>query len=569
MAKCSSCGPAVHGRKDRPHVYLKQEPTTCAGCGARVEARTVLREGTVFRLRHCPKCGPTEERVGGGSRAYLADFLSQGATPGGEPRVFKTTTSTCAKCLALVDTKVVLEGGKVFFAKQCPTCGPSRALVSEDAAWYVDAYAYSRAGSQPLESATRPARGCPEDCGLCTDHEQHTCVPIVEVTDHCNLACPVCIADNAQAHHLSVEEFRRVVDGLVRSEGLLESIALSGGEPTSHPHFLELLDVATRPEIGRVVVLTNGLRLGKDRAFARELKEKGAYVCLQLDGLTPKAHLALRGRDLTEEKAAALAALEELKIPTQLLCTVARGVNEDQLGALVDLMLEKDHIVSLNVQPLTLSGHGGGAFGGDPLDRVTIPGVLEAVEAQTNGRVARSDFCPLPCPNPHCVALTYLLKLDDGGYVPFPRFADLRKHGGLLRNSASIPALPEIEQALMDVTYDLFARQDEVPQSKGILRALRRAVDTMFKAGPLTFQQALRGGELQAKSIFVHHYMDPHDFDLERLRKCCNHYTRPDGRLMPACGFNLFHRGAAKGSGTARASWGKAPWSGSGAGAKG
>jgi len=309
-----------------------------------------------------------------------------------------------------------------------------------------------------------------------------------------------------------------------------------------------------------VVILTNGVRLGRDRAFAEKLKEKGAYVVLQLDGFTPQVHRTLRGRDLTEEKAAALKVIEELKIPTQLLATVARGVNEDQLGALVDLMLSKDHIVSLNVQPLALSGRGGASFGGDPLDRVTVPGVMRAIEAQTSGRIAFTDFCPLPCPSPHCVALTYLLRLDDGSYVPFPRFADLRKHGGLLRNSASLPALPEIEQALRDVTYDVFARQDEVPQSKGILAALRRAVDAMFSGAALPLREALKGGERQAKSIFIHHYMDAHDFDLERLRKCCNHYPQPDGTLMPACGFNLFHRGAALGAGTPRAAWGRAPW---------
>ena len=107
------------------------------------------------------------------------------------------------------------------------------------------------------------------------------------------------------------------------------------------------------------------------------------------------------------------------------------------------------------------------------------------------------------------------------------------------------------------------SRQDEVPGAQGILSALRRAVDTMFPTTPLSFKDALKGGERQAKSIFIHHYMDAHDFDLERLRKCCNHYPQPDGRLMPACGFNLFHRGAAQGASTPRAAWGQAPWPGS------
>ena len=87
---------------------------------------------------------------------------------------------------------------------------------------------------------------------------------------------------------------------------LRRRIALSGGEPTSHPRLFELLEIANRPEIGRVVVITNGLRLGRDRAFAERLKQTGAYVGLQFDGFTADTHEKIRGRDLCKEKTAAL-----------------------------------------------------------------------------------------------------------------------------------------------------------------------------------------------------------------------------------------------------------------------
>jgi hypothetical protein len=82
----------------------------------------------------------------------------------------------------------------------------------------------------------------------------------------------------------------------------------------------------------------------------------------------------------------------------------------------------------------------------------------------------------------------------------------------------------------------------------------------MFPGRPLSQRELVRAGERQAKSIFVHHYMDAYDFDLARLRKCCHHYPQADGRLMPMCGFNLFHRGAATGSGSPRAPWGRGSW---------
>src|SRR4029077_15136191 len=98
------------------------------------------------------------------------------------------------------------------------------------------------------------------------------------------------------------------------------------------------------------------------------------------------------------------------------------------------------------------------------------------------------------------------------------------------------------------------ARQDEIERGPEILAALRRALDEMFPRKPLWPREAFRVSERQSKSIFLHHYMDRHDFDLERLRKCCHHYPQIDGRIMAACGFNMFHRGAAKGPDTPRQS---------------
>src|SRR5262249_30077066 len=162
---------------------------------------------------------------------------------------FKQTTSTCPTCLDLLLCDVVIRDGKVWFEKDCPRCGPSRALVSEDAKYYVRAYAYARAGTEPLRFAAEVVHGCPTDCGTSNDHEQHTCLPIIEVTDHCNLECPICIVDNQYSTHMSLADFTGIIDTLVANEGWCESVALSGGEPTSHPQIMDLVRIATRPEI--------------------------------------------------------------------------------------------------------------------------------------------------------------------------------------------------------------------------------------------------------------------------------------------------------------------------------
>ncbi len=549
---CTTCTP-IAKRPDRPHTFFAHEMTTCCGCGAEREGRVVLRDGGVVRLVFCATCGPSEQVVSDDALAYVADFLARGLASGSGDHLFKRTTSTCPGCMALVQADVVLRDGKVYFHKNCHRCGPSRALVSENAAYYVQAYSYARAGTEPLHVAHAATHGCPTDCGVCDDHEQHTCLPIIEITDHCNLECPICIVNNQYSTHMEPAVFADVIAGLLRAEGQCESVALSGGEPTSHPKILELIDIATRDDIGRVVIVTNGLRLGKDRKFAEAIKAKGAYIGLQLDGFTPSTHEKIRGRDLCGEKAAALRVLKELQIPTQLIFVATRGANEDQIGQAVELLLAEDHILSLNFQPAAFTGLGGGVYAGDPLDRLTIPGVIAAIEAQTGGLLKVSDFSPLPCSHPQCVSLSYLLRLNDGSHLPFARFVDFSRHGTLLRSSATLPATAETQDALLEVMHDVYARSDEIERGDDVLKALRRSLDTMFPPRPLTPHEQVRMGEQQAKSIFLHHYMDAHDFDLERLRKCCHHYPQTDGRIMPACGFNLFHRGAARGPNQAKA----------------
>jgi len=468
--------------------------------------------------------------------------------------------STCPECLKVIQAQVVFEDNKVYFLKYCPEHGHSKALVSEDAEYYQRAFTFIRPGSVPKHFSTAVKEGCPTDCGLCPSHQQHTCLPIVEITDHCNLECPICIVDNRYANHVTREEFQGIIDLLLKAEGTLETITLSGGEPTSHPEFIELVDLASRPEIGRVSVVTNGIRIARSKEFCETLKQKNVYVILQMDGFDDEVQTTIRGVPLMEIKWKALEHLAEFGISTQIAFVPARGVNEHQLGEAVRLMLSRDHILSLLIQPLARTGHGGGVFPTDPMDRLTIPGVIRAIDEQTNGMVAREDFIPLPCSHPLCVSLTYLLKMDDGSYLPFPRFVDLKKHLDLFQQTATLEPGRQTENALQGAINDLWSASGEIPDSDKIIKALRRALLEMFPSKKVSRQELIGLAERQAKTIFIHHYMDRHDFDLERLMKCCHHYPQIDGRIIPACGFNMFHRGAAKGPNTPTPEWGRNPF---------
>ncbi|AUX43367.1 uncharacterized protein SOCE26_048150 [Sorangium cellulosum] len=450
----------------------------------------------------------------------------------------------CPQCKRAVDGVRILRGGKVYLRKQCPEHGQSEALISGDADWFLRSLTYVKEGSRPLQYATAVERGCPDDCGLCPDHEQHSCLPIIEITNHCNLECPICIVQNRHNYNMTREEFGRVLDGIVAKEGQLETINLSGGEPTLHPEFLELLDMArAKTEIARVSISTNGLRCASDYTFCEELARRKVYVSLQLDALNNPALRVLRGGgDQAAAREKALANLKKAGVRTTLVSTVARGVNDDRIGDCIRLLYENDFILSLTFQPAAYTGYGGAHFAPhDPLDVMTIPDVVRAAEEQT-GLLRKSDFLPLPCSHPSCFALTYLLKVD-GEFIPFPRFLELDRYLELLANRGTIRPDDQFEGALRDAIDQMWTSSGQVPDCDRILGVLRKAIFLMYpEERALELEERLHIGEGLVKTVFIHAFMDVHTFEVDRIKKCCTHYALPDGRLMPGCAYNNLYR---------------------------
>ena len=218
--------------------------------------------------------------------------------------------------------------------------------------------AYIKPGSVPLKHSTHPSRkAAPSDCGLCADHEQHSCLPIIEITNYCNLECPICIVQNRHNYNMTVPEFRSVIDGLIAKEGTLDTINLSGGEPTVHPQFLELLDLAKRPEIARVSISTNGVLIASDLEFCRELARRGTYVNLQLDALSnPELRdgCCWHAGDQEGLKRRALENLRAAGVRTSIVSTLAKGINDAQIGDCVRLLRENDFIPFVDVPAVRL-----------------------------------------------------------------------------------------------------------------------------------------------------------------------------------------------------------------------
>jgi len=499
------------------------------------------------------------------------------------------TTSVCNTCRRLVPAKVVVEGSKVSFDKFCPDHGRHRAYIYSDVEQYLHAQRFVKPAVTPLAFAGDAKKPCTEGCGMCSNHEQHLCMPIVEITNRCDLACPVCLVasgagvspasvDEIVQRHgiglsssdaslngthtagetpapldgdMSVDDFRRVLGRLIAAERQVDILTLSGGEPLLHPRILDIVDAAAaRPEIVRVSISTNGLALLRDPALLPALAERNVVISLQFDGLDDTAYTTLRGRPLRDEKLRLLDLLATSAVTTSLTVTLAAGVNEGQLAPILDYFFAQRHVVSLMIQPVAYAGRAADLAGRG--DRLTIPDVIRLLAATR--KVEAADFAPLPCSHPLCFSLAYYLMLDWGGRVPVNR---LIQADGLMDalSNRTVFGLDENEhQRIKDMVYDLWSGPaGTAPDGQAVLETLRNILGEL-SCDCFNAKKAFTTAERRIKSIFIHAFQDADTFDQARVRRCCNAYPQPDGRLIPACVHNVLGGRSERGAGVPPAS---------------
>ena len=437
------------------------------------------------------------------------------------------TRSLCPVCRRVVDAQVLLRDGAVYLRKRCPEHGWHEALVSADAEWYVHNLKYNKPGAVPYDFATVVERGCPADCGLCPEHQQHTCVGVLEITGRCNLACPICFADSGAGGDLSLAEVELILDRLVETEGRPEVLQLSGGEPTLHPRLFEILAAARARDIRHLMLNSNGLRLAEDAGFARELAAYRPIVYLQFDGLHAETYLALRGRDLRAIKEQALANFAAAGLPAVLVMTVVEGINDGELGEVLRYGLRHPAVLGVSYQPATFAGrHPANA---DSLHRSTLTSVLRALESQSEGVFRVSDFRPVPCPHPACSACTYAV-VDGEEVLPLPRLLDVDDYLDFVTNRAAL-SVPEELRESVEALWSMAAMLGSGKSEHDLVR-VTGCCDVPLPANPAEF---LRNFFM----IQVHGFMDEHSFDVKRLMKCCIHQLLPDGRAVPFCAYNV------------------------------
>ena len=322
------------------------------------------------------------------------------------------TLSLCPQCLRRIEAKIVFEDGNVFMLKRCPEHGRQKVRIATDIEYYKSIRNYVKPSETPRRFGTATHFGCPYDCGLCTDHEQHSCLTVIEITDRCNLTCPTCYAESSPTHgrHRTLAEVEAMVDLVVANEGEPDVIQISGGEPTLHPQFWEILDMCKRKPIKHLMVNTNGVRLAKDEAFvARLATYAGAFeVYLQFDSFRENVLLAMRGRDLRAVRQQAIEHLNKYNLSTTLVVTLQKGLNDDEMGDIIAFALKQKCIRGVTFQPTQAAGR---LDNFNPeTDSFSLTEVRQGIIDQSPVFTAE-DLLPVPC-NPDALAMAYALKLD-------------------------------------------------------------------------------------------------------------------------------------------------------------
>jgi uncharacterized radical SAM superfamily Fe-S cluster-containing enzyme len=336
---------------------------------------------------------------------------------------FDFTVSLCSECLQRVDAKIILQDNDVFMIKRCPQHVYQKILIATDAQYYTRARQYVKPSGMPLKFNTETIYGCPYDCGLCPDHEQHSCLTLLEITDRCNLSCPTCYASSSPSYgkHRTLDEIDFMLKAIVENEGQPDVVQISGGEPTMHPKFFEIIEKCRAQPIRHLMVNTNGTRIATEPDFAAKLAKyrENFEIYLQFDSFKQSALEHLRGVDLRNTRLSALEQLNRHNISTTLVVTLQKGVNEDEIGAIIDFALKQDCVRGVTFQPTQFAGR---LEQVDPNQhRYTLTEIRQAILTQSSV-FSPEDIIPVPC-NPDALAMGYALKWQ-GKVLPLTHLID-------------------------------------------------------------------------------------------------------------------------------------------------
>ncbi len=439
--------------------------------------------------------------------------------------ILSRTESVCPECLARIPADRVSDGADIFLEKTCPEHGAFRTVLWRGKPYYA-LWARPKIPSFPQNPFTEVRDGCPYDCGLCGDHRQHTCSVLLEVTQRCDLRCPVCFADagKSSADDWTLSEVSAWYDRLLACGGPF-NIQFSGGEPCLRDDLPEMIRLGRAKGFSFFQVNTNGLRIACEPAYLAKLKDAGlTTVFLQFDGTNDAIYRQIRGRDLLEQKLQALANCVEQGVGVVLVPTLIPGINTGDIGNIIRLALANMPAArGVHFQPVSYFGRY--PAGLDQEARITLPEVIREIETQTGGMMPAESFCPPGCENALCSFHANFVLMPNGVLKPLSHFQETTC------GCKPIIAAEGAARARKFVSAN-WANPGSAPQTS--IFHQRPSLDDLdfFLERKRTYTFCISGMAFQ----------DAWNLDLERLRDCCIHVASPDGRLVPFCAYNLTDR---------------------------
>lgn len=438
------------------------------------------------------------------------------------------TLSLCPTCLKRIDAKIIFEGTNVYMTKRCHEHGFFKVLIADDIAYYKNIRNYNKPSEIPRQFNTKTHYGCPYDCGLCPDHEQHSCLTVVELTDRCNLTCPTCYAGSSPTYgrHRTLDEIKKMLDAIVANEGEPDVVQLSGGEPTIHPHFFEVLDYAKTLPIRHLMLNTNGIEIAKDFAFAERL---AAYapnfeVYLQFDSFKDEVLQQMRGASLSRIREQALAHLNRVNLSTTLVVTLQKGLNDDEIGKTIAFALDQRCVRGVTFQPTQIAGRFENF--NSQTDRMTLTEVRRKIIEQSQV-FNQDDLIPVPC-NPDALVMGYALKLSDQVF-PLTRYVN---PADLLDNSKNT-IVYEQDETLREKMISLFSTGNSVESASEKLHSILCCLPKI-DAPALSYDNLFR--------VIIMQFIDAYNFDVRAIKKSCVHIVNKDYKIIPFETMNLFYR---------------------------
>jgi hypothetical protein len=450
---------------------------------------------------------------------------------------YALTNSVCSKCLTKVEAKIIFRDDCVYLVKHCPTHGHEEVLIADDIDYYKLSQQFIKPGDMPLRFNTPIKYGCPYDCGLCPDHEQHSCLTLIELTDRCNLSCPICYADSGVEEvsnisdrprkHRTLEHIEMMLDAVVANEGEPQIVQLSGGEPTIHPEFFEVMDLVKSKPIKHLMINTNGIRIAKERNFCDRLSQykPGIEIYLQFDSFEKSTLEELRGVDLREIREKAIAHLNEYNISTTLVVTLKKGLNDSEIGKIIEYALQQKCVRGVTFQPIQVAGR---LEQFDPkTDRYTLTEVRRAI-LQQSPHFKPEDIIPVPC-HPDSLAMAYALKLN-GKVIPLTGAVAPDDFVKMMPNSV----LYEQNEELKRKTFELFSTSHSPQSAANAFKQLLCCLPMIPVPEGINYDNVFR--------VMIVQFLDPFNFDVRSVKRSCIHIVHPDGRIIPFDTFNMFYR---------------------------